>query len=64
MLSQPSTYVKAIWTFVTTLLAQLILVTVGDMSPADLTWAQWLAIALNTIVITGGVFGLTNKEVQ
>lgn len=60
-LKHPDTYVKAIWTFFTTALAQMVLVVVGDMSPADLSWAQWLTISLNTIVITGGVFGLKNE---
>lgn len=61
---QPPTYAKAIWAFWITFIGDLVLLVVGDMSPGDLSWAQWLTIVLHTSIATGGVFGLENKEVK
>lgn len=51
---------KALYAFVTAVLASLVTVMVGDVGFADITDGQWVAAVLSGLVVAGGVYGITN----
>lgn len=51
---------KAIFAGLVAFLGGLAAILVGDASLADVTVAQWITVALSTVLAIGGVFGLTN----
>lgn len=61
-------WVSAIFAGLSAGLASLAVVLVGDMTLADLTQGQWLAVAIAVVSAFGGGFGLTysvtNKNAQ
>ncbi|GLU88966.1 hypothetical protein Agsp01_12210 [Agromyces sp. NBRC 114283] len=52
-------WVSAIFAGLSAGLASLAVVLVGDMTLADLTQGQWLAVAIAVVSAFGGAFGLT-----
>lgn len=60
----PTQPIKAIYAAVTTFLSQLIAVMVAEDGSRWPTSVSWLTIILSTIVVTGGVYGLTNGPVH
>jgi hypothetical protein len=61
MLTQPLTYIKAIYGAAIAGLGAVGTVLVGDTHISDLTQGQWVTVAITMLVAGGGVFGLTNK---
>ncbi len=51
---------RAVYAMVSTVLAQLILVTVGELGLSDITTNQVLVIALSMLGAGGAVYGLTS----
>lgn len=51
---------KAVFAGLVAFLGGLAAILVGDASLADVTVAQWITVALSTLLAVGGVFGLTN----
>lgn len=58
MLSQPKTYIKAIYGAAVAFLGAL-----GTaMTDSTVTGQEWIVIATGTILAAGGVFGLRNRD--
>lgn len=51
---------KAIYAGVVAALGGLAVIVVGDTALVDVTTAQWITVALATIIAVGGTFGLSN----
>lgn len=58
-LKHPPMYVKAVYAAVVTFLGGL-LTAIAD----GITAEEWIGMSLTTIVVTGGVFGLTNARMN
>jgi hypothetical protein len=63
-ITQPSSYVKAIWSGAVAGLGALVTVMVGDVGFGDLTAGQWVSVASTVLIAGGGTFGLTNQPVK
>lgn len=63
MISQPSSYLKAIYSTLVAIIGSLATVMVGDVTIGDITQGQWVVIAGAALAAFGGTYGISNRAV-